>query len=631
MRNPELKDLFYEDSTHKTLILSYKNENGRTVEISNKDILTESLEITETLCGESELIFGTCETSVMKLSVRNTVENLLGKSVTVSINIGNSAPMPLGQYTINSWQFDNDKQYAQIVGYDAMYDVLNKEMADWYNSLSFPMTLRNFRALFFAHLGIKEVTIKLTNDNMTVEKTLDVTSLSSKDIITAICEINGVFGHINAANEFEYISLTRKKTGLYPSTTLYPSPRLYPKSYDSEKIEKSVYDKYSVEDYRSHKITRLQVRQEQNDIGTVVGVAGNDYIIQNNFLVYGKDAKTLESIAKKTLAAISSAEYQPFTVHAIGNPCITLGEPIAIITNKGTVYSFVLERTLKGIQALYDTYSAEGKEYYAENVNGITSQFEQIKGKTLKIEKSVEGLSTEVSDLATSTSTKFVQTDVALSLRATKANLISEINASAEEIQIKSSKIKLDGDTTVGSGFTLAADHIRTGLISDVIGLATTNLDTIHNYGGFYNKIRSQGEFDAWENNKGDNYTLFIHPFDDGSDIYCTFEEVVRACGNHTSDRRLKRDIKYGVAEYEELFDSLKPCSFKFVEGSGCLPDKTHLGFIAQDIERDDLAIVDKHNSERYSLDKTELIALCVSEIQKLKKRVAELEEQVNG
>lgn len=639
MRNPELKDLFYENSTHKTLILSYINEIGRTVQISNQDILTESLEISESLCSEPTLIFGACETSTMKLSVRNTVENLLGKKVQVLIKVENEKPMSLGYYTINSWKLDNDKQYAQIVGYDVMYDLLNKEMADWYNSLSFPMTLKTFRNMFFRDIGlnIKQVSANLTNDSMTVEKTLNVTSLSSKDIITAICEINGVFGHINADGEFEYISLTSKGTGFYPSPTLYPSPNLYPKRYESEKIQRSTYDKYTAEDYICHKITRLQIRQEQNDIGAVVGTEGNDYIIQNNFLVYGKSAENLESVANKILSIIKEAEYQPFSVHTMGNPCITLGEPIAILTNKGAVYSFVLERVLKGIQALFDTFSAEGKEYYLENVNGITSQFEQIKGKTLKIEKSVEGLSTEVSDLEKSTKTKFEQTDEMISLRATKANLISEINASAEEIQIKSSKIKLDGDTTIGEGFTLSADHVTAGTLSGLKGLSVADNMYVINTHGIQVK-QNDDSFDSWSAGGG-NYSLAKHPYtgDDGKEYIrlCEWNDMIMAGNAYTSDQRLKENIKHNVELYESFFDSLKPCTFNYNKESLIDTRKTHIGFLAQEVDEYasplNLALVDKNNPNKYLLDKTELIALCVSEIQRLKKRVAELEEQVNG
>ena len=115
----------------------------------------------------------------------------------------------------------------------------------------------------------------------------------------------------------------------------------------------------------------------------------------------------------------------------------------------------------------------------------------------------------------------------------------------------------------------------------------------------------------------------------------------------NTSDREAKTEIEYGLGRYSDLFDDLKPVSFKFKENES---DRRHMGLIAQDVEEsmnkldisskdfatfiksprknDDGEIIeDKYD---YSLRYGELIALCVEQIQMLKARVAELENQ-NG
>ena len=113
-----------------------------------------------------------------------------------------------------------------------------------------------------------------------------------------------------------------------------------------------------------------------------------------------------------------------------------------------------------------------------------------------------------------------------------------------------------------------------------------------------------------------------------------------------TSDRKLKNNITYDLTKYDAFFDSLRPASFKFNDSSS---GRTHLGFIAQDIQ-DSLFInnltrkdfggivlfgngydkkTDSIISEiqtTYGLRYEELHAIEVYEIQKLKKRVHELE-----
>lgn len=49
-----------------------------------------------------------------------------------------------------------------------------------------------------------------------------------------------------------------------------------------------------------------------------------------------------------------------------------------------------------------------------------------------------------------------------------------------------------------------------------------------------------------------------------------------------TSDRNLKKDIYALSDKYENFFKLLKPCSYKFIDGTS---DRTHVGFISQDVE----------------------------------------------
>ena len=105
----------------------------------------------------------------------------------------------------------------------------------------------------------------------------------------------------------------------------------------------------------------------------------------------------------------------------------------------------------------------------------------------------------------------------------------------------------------------------------------------------------------------------------------------------NTSDRKKKKDIVYGLEKYDSLFDSLKPCHFKF---RGKEHDRVHLGMIAQDVE-DELGVCEIdtedfgafvkgwNESEQdydYALRYTEFIPLLIWEVQQLKARVKELE-----
>jgi ubiquinone biosynthesis protein UbiJ len=87
--------------------------------------------------------------------------------------------------------------------------------------------------------------------------------------------------------------------------------------------------------------------------------------------------------------------------------------------------------------------------------------------------------------------------------------------------------------------------------------------------------------------------------------------------------------------EYDVIFDALHPVTFKYNDGTS---GRIHMGMIAQEVEgvvnragvsTDDFAAICVEN-EQYSLRYGEFVAMCIDQIQKLKKRVEELENKLN-
>ena len=85
----------------------------------------------------------------------------------------------------------------------------------------------------------------------------------------------------------------------------------------------------------------------------------------------------------------------------------------------------------------------------------------------------------------------------------------------------------------------------------------------------------------------------------------------------------------------DDFFDGLRPASYKLLHGTS---GRTHYGMIAQDVEelmqvlgmdsKDFAGFVksEKDEETHYGLRYGEFIALCIDQIQRLKKRVKALE-----
>ena len=430
------KDIYNDTSVSKKMRIECSDGSV----LNEEDWKGESAELTERLCSESELSFGRCEASTFKLRVRERVVPLAGKKITVSVTLegAEEAPFMMGVYKVDSDVPTADRRYRDIVAYDAMYDILNAEVSGWYNSLTFPMTLRQFRDSFCSYVGVKQEEITLVNDAMMVEKTIDPGELPGKTVIESICEINGCFGHIGRNGKLRYVVLEQMIEGLYPADDLYPSDDLYPADpLGTTEVSRSNYISCQYEDFICQHITKLQIRQEENDIGAISGTGNNCYIIEDNFLVYGKSATDLQTIADNVLSVIGIVWYRPAQVEARGNPCLEVGDGILLHTTREDVYTYILQRTLKGIQALRDSYTAEGEEYRTGQVNGLQKQIIQLKGKSNALTRTVEETRLEMKDIENGLSTEIKAVAGEVKLKVSKDNLIAEINLTPDKALIK--------------------------------------------------------------------------------------------------------------------------------------------------------------------------------------------------
>lgn len=467
--------LFTDDTVDKQITIV---TDDKKINITNTELHEDKFELSESLCSEKELKFGTCEASVVKFTISNIFQSLKGKWITVKITPkGADAPYQIGRYKVYSDKPAADRKSRDVEAYDALYDVLNADMAAWYNSLTFPMTLKAFRDAFFQHFGIEQEEISLVNDNMTVEKTIEITgssadgstigeALSGKTVLSCICEINGCFGHIGRDGKFHYISLDQEMQGLYPRNDLYPADDLYPRDPHSQPIGRSFYISAKYEDYLVKSIDKLQINEKENDIGVIVGTGSNGYNIEGNFLVYGKGSDELRGIANNVFGKIKNLVYRPYSADCKGNPCLEVGNSIRFNTKYELIETYILKRTLKGIQALRDAISADGEEYRTKKVNSVHQDILQLKGKSNVLERTIEETKSTITDVEKGLQSQITQNAESITMevkRATQAegSLSSKITQTAESITAEVTRAK-GAEEAMSSRITQTADKIET-------------------------------------------------------------------------------------------------------------------------------------------------------------------------
>lgn len=463
MINYQYAELFKKDSIDKQLTIE---TDDKTTKITNVELHQEQFELTESICSESELTIGSCEAAVLKFTVSNIFLPMKDKMITVKTVIDNNTanPFQIGRYKVYSDTPTADRTKRDIVAYDSLYDVINADVAEWYNTLlpdkDSVTTMKAFRDSFFGYFGIEQADAQLVNDDMKVEKTVEPEELSGATVLNCICEINGCFGHIGRDGRFHYIYLEQEIQGLYPRNNLYPADDLYPREPKSTRISKSLYISAQYEDFLVKTIDKLQIRKEEDDIGVIVGSGTNAYVIQDNFLVYGKGSEELTGIANNIYGKIRGIIYRPFSADCKGNPCIEVGDAVRLPTKYEIIESYVLKRTLKGIQALRDNYEATGEEYRSTQANSVHKSIIQLKGKTNVLTRTIEETNSKITDVESGLSSEIKQTatDIRTEVKNTADGLSSSIEQTANSIRSEVS----DSVNNLSSSIQQNAESIAT-------------------------------------------------------------------------------------------------------------------------------------------------------------------------
>lgn len=423
--------------------------------IENADILNESMSFTQSICTDTQLTFGRCSSASFKIQLLGVAQKYAGLTFTAKISAkdtdGVEHTRNIGTFKVISDKATSNRLGRELECYDKLYDILPTDYSEWYNALTFPMTLKAYRDAFFSHIGIPQESVELVNDSMTITKNFVAENYSGSEVLEDICEINGVFGILNADNKFQYITVEAPPEALFPAEDLYPSNDLYPldaTNFINHSLYRSDYYMASLkyEEFICEPITQIQIRMSENDIGAVVGVDGNTYIIQDNPLVYGKTTAELSVIGNRILSNIGAVTYVPMSVECNASLWYELGDSMRIQTDNDVINTIFLSVTLSGITALKQRWESTGQEYYTEKANSTERSIMVVKQKTNELERNVE-------------ETKSTITEVQQDLDDNVTTLQSQITQNATSITSEVTRAT-NSETSLSSRITQNANSI---------------------------------------------------------------------------------------------------------------------------------------------------------------------------
>lgn len=427
----------------------YPNNGGY---FACNQIVSGSLNLNKILCSSDNLSFGECNSSKFECSVAG-VTNVAGLKISVH-QVINDEFVYLFTGKIDSAKESQYKDYVKIIAYDELYYKGSLNVAQWYNDIfanNEKLTIKEFRDSLFLYVGIEQSVRALVNDDILISKTISTDNIAFSTILKAICEINGVFGHINPNGLFDYIDLS-----------------------NSEEIEVNKYksSESTIEEFSVPKINSVKIIEEEDDIGVTAG-AGEGYVICSNILTYGMDSAQKMVIAENLLSVFKNiAPYNPgYLPLVVSNPLYSLGEKIKINVNGKSVVMYNMENTLSGVQMLSQNITSKGPISWEQVSTDNKSELNKLKGKTFKLKKDIEGLQAIIEDVETQAKSLYEQTSEKIELLVVGVDGAGNIILTDNALDVISKNINLTGKVTFGA---LTADTVKE--INDNISIGGTNL-----------------------------------------------------------------------------------------------------------------------------------------------------------
>ena len=281
------------------------------------------------------------------------------------------------------------------------------------------------------------------------------------------------------------------------------------------------------EDYETAPLDKVQIRQSDDDVGVIYppDEAGtNALVLQGNLLLATQTADALRPVARAIFEQMQGVTYTPLQVSIpldAGAPAP--GEIITVTDAYGrTMQAYIMQRTISGQKVTLESTGNARRDGTA----AVNSQkWQNLQGRVLEIQTSVDGLKITAADLAggmasleltvdglrTEVSGKLdgdeAQTLIdqslqGISLSASTSGTTSTLTLKAGDVTLSSAQINFSGlvtfsDLSTSGKTTISGDNIKTGTIKGNSGSSLWSLDSGTFISGVSNSTRVEINFNG--------------------------------------------------------------------------------------------------------------------------------------
>lgn len=379
----------------------------------------------------------------------------------------------IGIYTCEKPEKDGGNKY-KVTAYDNITK-LDIDVADWLNSLNFPITIESFANGLAAKCGLTFKNVPPINGDYPVQA-FTANSSTGRDLMKMVAQATGCFIRAAANGELEYAWYVTNSESSIDITT-HKGFRFNKAAYDKEnKIlrDRQVVrlrtadvvvvpgstpyfsDQLTFSDFTVTAIDKVQVKQSDDDVGVIYpadAVGTNALVISANRLLVTDSDATLRPYVKNLYDRLNNMVYVPCSnIQTPETLDIRAGDIVTVTDGKREFVTWITSVKRSGNKCTFESVGSINRN----TTTTVNNTSYSTARKMLEISTSIDGLTVKAEQTTKDISglssqyTQLKQTFDSFELTAvTDGNVRSKFALDQTSVTIESGTITFKGDTLV--------------------------------------------------------------------------------------------------------------------------------------------------------------------------------------
>lgn len=437
----------------------------------------------------------------------------------------------IGVFTCDKPEKTGSNKY-KVTAYDNV-SLLDVDVTEWLNALTFPITIKDFAASLAAKCKLELANEPRLNKDYKVQK-FTCSGINARDLMKMVCSASGCFCNADANGKLFFdwykkndrVIISPKKSINARSFHLFDVAKrslqdnthrvLISAKSGSDTPDGIPYfaNQLTFSDFVVKTIDKVQVRQSDDDVGVIYPAdeqGTNALIIQGNQLLSTTSDAALRPYVKNLYDGLNNITYVPCSnIQTLETLEIKVGDIVTVSDGKNEFDTWITSVRHSGGKCTFESVGNANRNTTTA-VNDVKYNSKQ---RILKISATVDGLTVKAEQTAQDISglssqyTQLKQTFDTFELTAvTDGNVRSKFALDPSSVVIESGTITFKGDTLVvdSDNFKLAQDG--TVRITGTLTSKTT----------FSEAVIGNGEITLYKTVSDGSYSPAVKIYSDGT------------------------------------------------------------------------------------------------------------------